>query len=379
MSDWPWDLKFEVAFDTDPASEPGVWTDLSARINGSPVQISQSVGDTSTATLVLNNRDRALDPTNGAATYNLVPWRHARLTATYNAVTYPLFRGFVEDWPPVWPEFNQGLVAVRLVDSLAWLALSEADVDLPEQESHERVTALLDLVGWPAGLRDISNGVVRLEPYEQVAASPYRVLQDTIDAEDGLLYVAPDGKITFRSRHHDFDAASTLTLGPNGLPVSAVSPRYGGRDLVNIARTELADGDVYEIVDDASVTAFGPHSLSMRDLSLRAAEAEALPQWYVVRYSSPRLELDGVETKAHRTGALAQLLPGRLGDVVTFEHTPPGGGTVEMVGTLQSVEHSIGKGEWVTSMGLRHWHGEGPWFTWDNPTRGWDMGAKWAP
>jgi len=40
-----------------------------------------------TATLVLNNRDRALDPTNGAATYNLVPWRHARLTATYNAVT----------------------------------------------------------------------------------------------------------------------------------------------------------------------------------------------------------------------------------------------------------------------------------------------------
>lgn len=378
---WPWDLTLEVAFDTDPSAEPGVWTDLSDRVR-SPVTVEQRQGgDASTATMLLNNRDRAFDPTNSAAVHNLVPWRHARLSATYNAISYPLFRGFVEDWPPVWPEFNQGLINVRLVDGFTWLALTDADLDLPAQTTGERIAALLDLAGWPAGLRDIATGVVPLEPYEQDAANLLRVVIDSSDAEDGFLYVAPDGKITFRDRHHTFDASPTLAFGPSGLRVAAVSPRFGASGIVNTGRTELADGTVYEVIDDASVDAYGTQPWTARDLSLRAAEAEALPQWAVVRWSEPLLRLDGLETNGHdNNGApLPSLLNARIGDVATFQHTPPGGGTVDMTGVVTEFEHTIGKGEWVSGFALDSYHGEGPWLTLDDPVLGLLDANKLAP
>lgn len=370
MSDWPWDLTFEVAFDTDPGDEPGVWTDLSSRVR-EPVRAGYArAGDARPATLTLNNRDRALDPTNGAAVHNLVPWRHARLRVTYDSVTYPLFRGFVEDWPPMWPEYNQGLVAVRLVDGFTWIALTETDVDLPKQTTSERINALLDIAGWPAGLRDIQAGVITVEPYEQNAVSVLRVLLDTADAEDGFLYCAPDGKITFRSRHHTFDATPTLTFGPGGLGVAAVTPRFGAAEIVNIGRSELADGDVYEVIDDDSVDAYGPHPWTSRDLPLRPAEAEALPQWYVVRYKEPRLTLGGLQTHGHVEGALTEVLPARIGDVADFTHTPPGGGTVEMTGVIEEIDLTFAKGEISAGFRLTSYHGEGPWLTLDDAVLG---------
>lgn len=365
-----WQVTFEVAFDTDPGTEPGVWTDLSSRVR-SPVRAGQArAGNGRPATLTLNNRDRALDPTNTAATYNLVPWRHARLKVVHNAVTYSLFRGFVDDWPPVWPEYNAGLINVRLVDGFAWVALTELDVDLPEQTTGARINALLDLAGWPAGLRDIDTGIVTVEAYEQDAVSVLRVLIDTVDSEDGYLYAAPDGKITFRDRHHTFDATPTITFGTGGLRIAGVNPRFGGKGIVNIGRAELADGDVYEVVDDASYDAYGPHTWTARDLPLSPAEAEGLPQWYVVRYAEPLLRVDGLEVGGQDTGALPELLEARIGDVADFSHTPTGGGVAEMTGVVESIDYVFEKGEAKATFELDSYHGDGPWFTLDHDTLG---------
>lgn len=368
---WPWDLTFEVAFDTDPADEPGVWTDLSDRVRH-PVRCGQArAGSGRPATLSLKNRDRALDPTNTGATYNLVPMRHARLTVTVGATTYSLFRGFVEDWPPYWPEYNQAIIAARLSDALAWVAQQDMDVDLPAQSTGARINAILDLAGWPAGRRNIATGIVPLEPYEQHGANLLRVMIDSADAEDGFLYVDPSGDVVFHDRHYTFDATASLTFGPAGLKVSDVNPRFGAGGIVNTGRVELADGDVYEIVDDASVTAYGPgHPWTTRDLSLPPAEAEGLAQWAVVRWAEPLLTLEGLETNGRATGVLPDLLGARLGDVADFTHTPPGGGTVEMTGVVEEVEHIIGKGEWASVFALDSYHGDGPWLTLDHDTLG---------
>lgn len=368
---WPWTVTFEVAFDTDPADEPGVWTDLSDRVRH-PVNCGQArAGNARPATLSLKNRDRALDPTNGAAIYNLVPMRHARLTVTVGATTYPLFRGYVEDWPPYWPEFNQAVIAVRLTDALAWVAQQDMDVDLPAQTTGARINALLDLAGWPAGRRDIATGLITLEPYEQHGANLLRVLIDTADAEDGMLYVDPLGDVVFYDRHFTLDATPTLSFGPSNLKVSAVTPRFGASGIVNVGRVELADGDVYEIIDDASVDDYGPgHPWTTRDLSLPPAEAEGLAQWAVVRWAEPRLTLEGLATNGHATGALPSLLGARMGDVADFTHTPPGGGTVEMTGVTESIDHTIAKGEWISQFALDSYHGDGPWLTLDDPVLG---------
>lgn len=368
MSDWPWAITFEVAFDVNPGDEPlpGDWTDLSDRFADrlTAVRGWGRAGQASgSASVRLHNRDRALDPTNTSATFNLKPMRHARLTVTYDSVTYPLFRGWVDSWSPSWPQFGQGQVDVRLIDALAWLAMRETDLDLPAQKTGARITALLDLAGWPAGLRDLDDGVVWLAPLKQDGANIRRAIEDVADAEDGSLWVSADGKVTFRSRHDRLDRTPTLTFGPSGIPVTAVDPAYDTQMLVTVARVELSSGDVFQAEDTTAREAYGERDLTIRDLDLPDREAAAMAQWVVHRLSEPALWLDAVTVEG-RNGPAGVWSVG-LGDLVTFDHTPPGGGTVDLDVHVERVRHEVGTGgTWRAAFDLSPYFGAGPWGEW---------------
>ena len=371
---WDWTFHFEVAFDVDPGTVPagGDWTDLSGRVRS---RLETSRGGRSSRALVdLNNRDRALDPTNTSATYNLVPLRHARIAVTVDAVRYPLWQGYVENWSPHWPGYNDATVHVKMVDSFAWLALQDADLDLPEQTSRERAVAVLDAASWPAGPRVLIGGISggkRLDAFQQKSANLLRVLEDTADAEDGELFCDAEGRVVFRHRHWRFDSTSALTVGASGTPVGSVIPIYDTAWLTNQARVELANGDTYEWVDTSSVAAYGPRVFPVRDLSLPPAESEALAQWVVNRYAEPLLWLDRVELKwADPDVDIATVVQIDKGDLVTFTHTPPGGGTVSFAGHVERVETVAGRGDVSTFLDLSPYFGEGPWFTLDDATLG---------
>lgn len=381
-SPWPWDLTFEVAFSTAPGDEPGVWTDLSDRLRD-VIDINTGRGrlvggGQGTCTLQLNDADRDLDPSNSTATHSALSMRHARLTATVGVTTFPLFRGFVDAWAPTWDEFLP-IISVSLVDGFAWLALQDADLDMARQMSHERTTDLLDLAGWPAGLRDIGDGVVELEPFEQNSANLLRSLEDAVDAEGGDLYVAPDGKLTFRSRHARFNGTAAATFGCDDTPIANASPAWDAHWITNIARVELADGDVYEAIDDASVDAYGKRVYPVRDLALRSAEAEALAQWEVVRFAAQHLWIDALEVAGRTNGVLPAVLPLRVGDLVTIDHAPAVGAALNVNMSIERIQHRITKGDWRTLFDLSPYFGAGPWMIWDDATHGWDMDALWAP
>ena len=374
MSEWPWDLTLEVAFDVNPGVNPGVgdWTDLSSRIRSS---IQSSVGRDRTGSpsgsfkVDLNNRDRELDPTYSGSSLNVVPMRHARLQATVDTTVYDVWRGFVEAWNPQWA-YNEGIVVCRMVDGFAWIALQDADLDLPAQKSGARIGALLDAAGWPATLRDIDGGIVPLDAYEQSGGNLFRVLEDTADAEDGNLWIAPDGKITFRDRHARFDTASAQTVGDGGIPFTSVDTVFDTAMLTNEARVELADGDTFTAVDDSSQTLYGPRSLPIRDLSLSDAQAEGLAQWVVYRFAVPHMWLDNLSMNGRAGSVLAAMLARSVGDRVTFVNTPPGTGTAEVTGHIERVSHSVGRGTWMVEVDVTPYHGAGPWLTLDDASLG---------
>ena len=390
MSDFPWDITFEVAFDTAPGIEPGPsdWTDLSSRVRHG-LTIRHGTPQGGTCTLDLNNRDRQLDPTNDASPYNLIPSRHARVRVTYDDTTYDLWRGLVKSWDPVWPEAAQALVRVEITDVTRWLALLDADLDLPVQQTHERIGDLLDLAGLPSSLYDIGDGVVWLDPYAQESASLLRVLLDTTDAEDGLVYVAPDGALTTRSRHATFDQASQVTVGVDGIRVRSVDAGWGQSQIINLARMELADGTVYEIADQDSIdNLHGPHSFPVRDLPMPWHETVGYADWLVYRFADAHHRLSRLTLQAHHGDALGSILPRRVGDLVAFVHTPPGGGTATVEGTIGRVEHRVSGGAWTTVWDLEPYFGAGPWMEWysDEAIEGeaWlsdeaTSGAGWAP
>lgn len=376
----PWAITADVAFATDPADEPnpGDWTTLTTRLRATrPLRVSHGAGrlvggGDGACQVTLNNQDRAIDPTNPLIGLNLVPIRHTRLQVTVDgSATFPLFRGFAEDWQPEWSPIDSEIDA-RLVDWFAWSGLQDADLDLPRQMSHERIIALLDLAGVPAALRDIADGVIEVEPYEQASANLLRTMIDTAEAERGDFYVAPDGKITFRSRHARLNPLPVLTLGGGtGITISGARPvPWDKSRLTNIGRVELDDGRVFETIDNTSIGSFGRRVMPIRDLPLRAAEAEAVAQWEVVRFAHPRLWIDNLQVQGRLPGVLAQIMALRVGDAVRVIHQPPAGGTIDEILMVERITHSITNVSWLTGLDLSPNFGDGPWLILDDPVFG---------
>ena len=79
-----------------------MWTDVSADVDNLSTRRGRNrelgAFETGTLNVVLRNETRKYDPENAAGPYygNLRPNRRIRIRATYNAVTYPVFQGYVD-------------------------------------------------------------------------------------------------------------------------------------------------------------------------------------------------------------------------------------------------------------------------------------------
>lgn len=84
--------------------------------------------EASTITVVLDDHDRSLDPTNrlGPNWGNLIPRRHLRVIVVIGGVTYSLWRGFTTGFWPEW-SLNDAQVTIGGVDLLGMLA----NVEMP--------------------------------------------------------------------------------------------------------------------------------------------------------------------------------------------------------------------------------------------------------
>jgi len=125
----------EIAFDDGPYAVSPTWTDVTAYVR----EMTTDRGRTDdwdvfsgSASLVLSNRDRRFDPFNTSGPYygKLLPRRQIRITATYGATTYPVFRGFVAGWPPVWTDAGKdSTVTLSCFDAMGLLASDAQPVD----------------------------------------------------------------------------------------------------------------------------------------------------------------------------------------------------------------------------------------------------------
>jgi hypothetical protein len=117
--------KVEIAFVSNPYGTL-TWTDVTDHVDltagiswnrGRQAELDQN--QAGTATFTLNNPDGRFDPTNTSSPY--YPFvssnRPVRITATQAGTTYPLFYGFVEDWPQLWQIGKWGVVQITAVDA----------------------------------------------------------------------------------------------------------------------------------------------------------------------------------------------------------------------------------------------------------------------
>lgn len=366
-----WAITVETG--TSPGMIPGAWEDVTSRLLAAPIEIAygrtdeQALDEAGTATLLLDNHDGKWDA-------GILPNTAVRIRATVGAQTRPLFYGLVESAPARWPaNGNDNVVAASLTDARGRLARAEGIVDLPRQLSGARVAALLDAAGWPSGLRDLDPGVVRIEPSDP--EQPINILaaiRETVEAEDGTMWLAGDGTFTFRDRHSRLDSPTVVTLDPATDYVYVnLDADYDDSRLWTAAQAEMADGRTYEVVDEQAAGQFGYRWDTIRDLPVPPVEAEAAAGWVVYRYSTPRRRFSVLAVEAALSDeARDTVLTLEPGSLVRIVHRPPNGATVDELVHVERVRHQVSADMWRTVYELSPYFGAGPWIVLDDPVLG---------
>lgn len=127
--------KVEIAFNDGPYVASPTWTDVTAYVRSMTTDRGRSDdwgAFYGSAQVVLDNRARTFDPFYTSGTYygKLLPRRQIKISAVYAGVTYPVFRGFIAGWPPVWTSAGKdSTVTLSCFDAMGLLASNSLPAD----------------------------------------------------------------------------------------------------------------------------------------------------------------------------------------------------------------------------------------------------------
>lgn len=173
-----------------------------------------SPGAVGTASLRLCNADRIYSPEfSGSPLFgNLDPAREAKFEVTWAGVTFPLFRGRIDDYS-VRADFSDRSVAFSFLDGLALLQGHKLSTAVYESlRTGEVINTILDEAGWTAP-RDIGLGATVVKFWWGEGTDALTAIQDIVKSEGppSVAYVAPDGTFVFRDRHHRIQRQASVT------------------------------------------------------------------------------------------------------------------------------------------------------------------------
>jgi hypothetical protein len=291
--------------------------------------------DAGVVAVVVDNSDREFDPLYEAGPYfgQLIPRRSLRVSANGE----PVFVGFIDDFDIQYEPGVQSVVRIDASDAFSVLANSGLDEFTPDSElSGERIETVLDRpeVAWPIELRDIDPGnSLMLDADVSEGTSTLEYLQLVSDSEFGTLFLAKDGKITYRERNAvpnvpDLVFSDEVVAGEyTGIQFADVNIVYGSENLYN--RISLENADVFPeqaFAEDAeSQLIYGPRTFSQSGLLIQElAQLEFLADYLLARYKEPQYRFEAVTVVLDTltTENQNKALELEIGDIVLVRFEP---------------------------------------------------------
>jgi hypothetical protein len=321
------------------------------------------------ATITLNNRSGRFTPMNTSSPYYpyLLPMRRIRIRATWNAVTYPIFQGFVESWPATFPGGVDQVVTLSLVDGFKVLSLATISSALSSQLSGARVGTVLDLVNWPAADRTIATGLSTVPAVTPSNQSALDHLQSIEHAEGGRLFMSRDGKVTFVDRTPDqapnFSGRTWTDDGSGVMSYRDIALVFDDQLIVNDARLTRAGGAQQIATSASSQTRYGIRSLVEGDVQLSSdLTVSDFAQELVAKYAEPVLRIEGLADNALQHELWGSVLSRELRDRVLIVKHPVGSSTLSQDSYIEGISHdSPGGGEWRTTLRVSPAASEAKW------------------
>jgi hypothetical protein len=326
-----------------------------------------------TAQVSFWNETRLLDPLNTASTF--YPFVLPRCPIAIFADGIPIYTGFVKDWNLDYSVANKDIMVASCADAFTVLANQELVAFTPSAElSSARINTVLDRPEiLYQGPRAIGTGSSTLGAYAVTEGqNVLNYLQLVNTSEQGYLYIAADGTLTFKGRTEVLNPVADATFNTNGtgLPYQSLINQFGDELLYNYISTQSPAGAVQVASDATSISLYQAQQYSLLNLlNNTTSEVAGIANYLLGKYQNPILRFTGLSTElAALTEAQAAVcLSLDLTDIATVTKTYAVGTPTTETQTLivSGVEHRIRPGSHVVSYTFESTDGN-QYFTLDN-------------
>jgi hypothetical protein len=308
-----------------------------------------------TASLTLDNRDGRFTPFNTASPYypNILPMRRIRIRASWDEVIYPVFNGFVEDWPVTFPGEVDTETRVTLVDGMKMLAVANISGSFSQQGSGARVGAILDAINWPTADRDINVGTATVPAITLANVSALEHLQQIAHAEGGRFFIGKNGYAVFREGAEVNPDISTRIWADDGTGMSYrdIALAFDDNLILNDVHLTRTGGTEQIATDSGSQTQYGIRSSSETDIQLvndGAVLDRATEQ--VRRYAQPVLRLESLVDNAMQHGLWDRVLVRDINNIVKVIESRT---ATSQISSIEGISHDIGRdGSWTVTLAV---------------------------
>jgi hypothetical protein len=332
-------------------------------IRGRNAQADQFQTGTLSLRIVDQNGD--FNPQNPSGPYYnlLTPMRKVQITATYGAVTYPIFSGFITSYTTTTPKNANDVVysTIQAIDAfrLAQNAQISTVAGTPAgQLSGARINALLDAIDWPASMRDVDAGLTTMQADPGTARTSLAAMQTVETSEYGALYVDAAGSFVFQDRNVTAGStgATPTVFNDNGTDISYFNAVWRLDDTLvyNSASVTRTGGTAQVAINQPSIDKYFIHSYNQQNL-LMQTDAVALDyaQAYVASRAETSIRCDAIQldlyTDNYTAGTVAALGLDYF-DPVTITTNQPGGSTLTKTLQVFGVAQSITPNSWKTTL-----------------------------
>jgi hypothetical protein len=350
------------------ADSAAVIVDVSDVVNSVNIRRGRSATadefQTGTMTLRIVDQNGDFNPQNLGSPYTglLDPMRKVSISATYGSVTYPMFSGFITSYTTTTPRNANDVVYtdISAVDAsrLAQNAQISTVIGATAGDlSGTRIGQILDMISWPASMRDIDAGLTTLQADPGTARTALAALQTATNSEYGAIYVDASGSWVFQDRTvTTASVAGTPTVfNDNGTDIGYANAVWRLDDTLvfNQANITRTGGSVQTATNAASVLKYFAHTYNQQNL-LMQTDAVALDyaQAYVASRAETSIRCDAIEldlyTNNYNTGIIAALGLDFF-DPVTITTNQPGASTLTKTLQVFGVAHSVTPNKWRTT------------------------------
>lgn len=224
------------------------------------------------------------------------------------------------------------------------------------EKAGARIGRILDYAGWPASRRALDAGLSVTGPLMSTSSDALSLIQAIAATEQGVVFVAGNGNLTFFDRSRTLNTVSRVTLGTADLPVEDdLRFQKDNRRVKNVIVATRPNGPTIRLTDEASRAKHRDRVYTVTyevssDYDLRTAT-----QWDLLLYSQPRMRSEIVSLDPLTAPALWPWALGlEIGDRITISNLPAYAPASSIDYIVQAISHRVSANptRWTTTLQL---------------------------